>query len=70
MDKEFKPKDWKNIEVGEIVKVMKEEQFPADLVFLKSSEGNGISFVDTMNLDGEVSNSFNFINSVHGLLIV
>lgn len=43
-----------NLEVGEIVKVQKEEQFPADLIFLKCSEKNGIAFVDTMNLDGEV----------------
>lgn len=48
------PKEWKNLEVGELVKVLKEEPFPADLIFLKSSEKNGISFVDTMNLDGEV----------------
>ena len=43
-----------NLEVGELVMVLKEEPFPADLIFLKCSEKNGIAFVDTMNLDGEV----------------
>ena len=50
----FIEKEWMNLEVGEIVKVLKEEPFPADILFLKCSEKNGIAFVDTMNLDGEV----------------
>ena len=52
----FIEKEWMNLEVGELVKVLKEEPFPADLLFLKCSEKNGIAFVDTMNLDGEVEN--------------
>lgn len=37
-----------------MVKVQKDEEFPADLVLLKSDKESGIVFVDTMNLDGEV----------------
>ena len=58
---DFQEKEWMNLEVGELVKVKKEEQFPADLVFLKCSEKNGIAFVDTMNLDGEVPISLKFL---------
>lgn len=59
--KSFEEKDWRSLEIGEFVKVRKEEQFPADLVFLKCSEKNGIAFVDTMNLDGEVFFSLKFL---------
>jgi magnesium-transporting ATPase (P-type) len=34
--------------------VLKDEEFPADIVLLKSDKEGGIVFVDTMNLDGEV----------------
>ena len=47
-------KRWQDIKSGELVKVMKDEEFPADLILLKSEKANGIVFVDTMNLDGEV----------------
>ena len=47
-------KEWKDVEVGEILKVVKDESFPADMLLLQCSAENGIAFVDTMNLDGEV----------------
>ena len=48
-------KFWMDIQVGEMVKVLKDEPFPADLLLLKSSSITGMAFVDTMNLDGEVN---------------
>ncbi len=45
---------WHEVKTGELVKVLKDEEFPADLVLLKSDKESGIVFVDTMNLDGEV----------------
>lgn len=51
----FKPKKWQDIKSGELVKVQKDEEFPADVALLKSDKESGIVFVDTMNLDGEVS---------------
>ena len=51
-------KRWADIKSGELVKVSKDEEFPADMVLLKSDKQTGIAFVDTMNLDGEVSNYF------------
>ena len=40
--------------MGELVKILKDEEFPADIILLKSEKESGIVFVDTMNLDGEV----------------
>ena len=50
----FKDKKWEDIKSGELIKVVKEEEFPCDIVLLKSDKESGIVFVDTMNLDGEV----------------
>ena len=56
--KNFREKLWSEVVVGDLVKIFKDEQFPCDLLFAKCSSKNGIAFVDTMNLDGEV---FNFL---------
>lgn len=45
---------WQDIEVGDFLKVQKDESFPCDILFVKCAAKNGIAFVDTMNLDGEV----------------
>ena len=34
--------------------MLKDEEFPSDIILLKSDKDSGIVFVDTMNLDGEV----------------
>ncbi|XP_037914217.1 probable phospholipid-transporting ATPase IA isoform X4 [Hermetia illucens] len=46
---------WQQLSVGDIVKVPNNTFFPADLVQLSSSEPQGMSFIETANLDGETN---------------
>ncbi|KAF0683553.1 Aste57867_24410 [Aphanomyces stellatus] len=49
----FQEKTWREIVVGDVVKVVENECFPADLVILESSNADGQVQVETANLDGE-----------------
>lgn len=44
----------RELQVGDIIQVLQDETIPADIVLLASSDIKGISYVNTMNLDGEV----------------
>ncbi|KAF2453146.1 hypothetical protein BDY21DRAFT_293484 [Lineolata rhizophorae] len=46
---------WKDVQVGEIVKLNRDEAAPADMVLLYSSGFNGVAYFETMALDGETN---------------
>ncbi|EEP79669.1 hypothetical protein UREG_04515 [Uncinocarpus reesii 1704] len=46
---------WKNVRVGDFVRIYNEEQIPADVVILSTSDPDGACYVETKNLDGETN---------------
>ena len=51
----FKRDYWKNVQVGDFVRIYNEEQIPADVVVLSTSDPDGACYVETKNLDGETN---------------
>lgn len=49
----FRKTFWKDVKVGDFVKVREDEGIPADIIVLASSDPEGECFIDTRNLDGE-----------------
>lgn len=46
---------WKKLQVGDFVLLRENDQIPADLVLLSTSDPDGMAFVETKNLDGETN---------------
>lgn len=44
---------WKDVKVGDVVRVCDNELFPADLLCLDTGLADGVCFIRTTNLDGE-----------------
>lgn len=71
----YKQGKWKDLEVGDIIKIRANEIIPADVIVLQSSQRNGYCYLETTNLDGEsalkpkqaLNFSQNFQNSLNQL---
>ena len=46
---------WKDVQVGDVVKLERNEAAPADLAILHAKRPNGIAYIETMALDGETN---------------
>lgn len=43
---------WEELKVGQVIRIHEDEEVPADLVLLASSDSQATCIVDTMNIDG------------------
>lgn len=51
----FKNRRWKDICVGDMIRVRQDEEVPADVIILSTSDTEGSCYVETKNLDGETN---------------
>ena len=56
--KNFVKKKWKDVLIGDIIKVKEDEYFPADVVVLTTSEESNCCYVETKSIDGETNLKF------------
>ncbi|EER37380.1 P-type ATPase [Histoplasma capsulatum H143] len=49
------PTKWVDIQVGNVIKLSRDQPAPADLVLLHADGPNGIAYIETMALDGETN---------------
>ena len=64
----FEAVHWEELRVGEIIKVLQDEYFPADMILLRSSEKSCVAYIETKNLDGETNLKMKAINKELGFL--
>lgn len=48
--------------LGDVIKVEKNEIFPADILILETSDKKNICMIETKNLDGETNLNYKWVN--------
>ncbi|XDG07423.1 hypothetical protein ABKA04_007038 [Annulohypoxylon sp. FPYF3050] len=51
----FHKDHWKNLQVGDFVRLYNDDELPADIIVLATSDEDGACYVETKNLDGETN---------------
>ncbi|RLV95122.1 Phospholipid-transporting ATPase DNF1 [Spathaspora sp. JA1] len=51
----FAKKYWKDVKVGDILRIYNNDEIPADVVILATSDDDNCCYVETKNLDGETN---------------
>ncbi|KAI1140880.1 phospholipid-translocating P-type ATPase [Hypoxylon sp. FL0543] len=51
----FHKDHWKNLQVGDFVRLYNDDELPADIIVLATSDSDGACYVETKNLDGETN---------------
>ncbi|KAF5970853.1 phospholipid-translocating ATPase [Fusarium bulbicola] len=51
----FQKDTWKSLVVGDFVRIYNDEELPADVIILSTSDPDGGCYVETKNLDGETN---------------
>jgi magnesium-transporting ATPase (P-type) len=51
----FEKVTWGEVQVGDFIRVAQDEFLPADMVVVRSTEDEGVCYVETKNLDGETN---------------
>ncbi|KAI1760578.1 phospholipid-translocating P-type ATPase [Hypoxylon sp. FL1150] len=46
---------WKNLQVGDYVRLYNGDELPADIIILATSDADGACYIETKNLDGETN---------------
>ncbi|XP_060134863.1 phospholipid-transporting ATPase VD isoform X6 [Zootoca vivipara] len=53
--KAYVEKYWKDVKVGDFIRLLCNEEIPADMVLIYTSDGDGVCHIETASLDGETN---------------